>query len=98
MLLPPPLLLLVVGALPLYSSSDTEGGFRPYRREVHVPQFRPHNRRAARLSDQMHFDGKYGPTWHCIVGSDFRAFVTHEAKNFIFFYVGKRAVCLYKAG
>jgi dynein light chain LC8-type len=21
------------------------------------------------------FDLKYGPTWHCIVGSDFRAFV-----------------------
>eukprot|EP00952_Eustigmatos_sp_NYUAD-ZCMA_P014225 55704-Eustigmatos_ZCMA.PRE.1 len=25
------------------------------------------------------FDSKYGPTWHCIVGSDFRAYVTHEA-------------------
>eukprot|EP00636_Phaeomonas_parva_P005411 CAMPEP_0118884510 /NCGR_PEP_ID=MMETSP1163-20130328/23322_1 /TAXON_ID=124430 /ORGANISM="Phaeomonas parva, Strain CCMP2877" /LENGTH=90 /DNA_ID=CAMNT_0006822305 /DNA_START=125 /DNA_END=397 /DNA_ORIENTATION=- len=45
------------------------------------------------------FDKKYGPTWHCIVGSDFRAFVTHESKHFIFFYIGngKIAVCLYKA-
>lgn len=46
-----------------------------------------------------HFDRNYGPTWHCVVGSDFRAFVTHEAKHFIFFYIGngKIAVCLYKA-
>eukprot|EP01033_Poteriospumella_lacustris_P007621 gene7621-5479_t len=43
------------------------------------------------------FDQKYGPTWHCIVGSDFRAFVTHESKHFIFFYIGKTAICLYKA-
>ncbi len=45
---------------------------------------------------KVHFDQKYGPTWHCIVGSDFRAFVTHESKHFIFFYVGKLAICLYK--
>lgn len=44
------------------------------------------------------FDLKYGPTWHCIVGSDFRAFVTHETKHFIFFSIGKIAICLYKAG
>lgn len=47
---------------------------------------------------QSHFDQKYGPTWHCIVGSDFRAFVTHESKHFIFFYIGKMAICLYKTG
>eukprot|EP00616_Rhizochromulina_sp_CCMP1243_P002131 CAMPEP_0118970686 /NCGR_PEP_ID=MMETSP1173-20130426/7523_1 /TAXON_ID=1034831 /ORGANISM="Rhizochromulina marina cf, Strain CCMP1243" /LENGTH=99 /DNA_ID=CAMNT_0006920069 /DNA_START=33 /DNA_END=332 /DNA_ORIENTATION=+ len=47
---------------------------------------------------KSHFDGKYGPTWHCIVGSDFKAFVTHESKHFIFFYLGKTAICLYKAG
>lgn len=45
---------------------------------------------------KTHFDYKYGPTWHCIVGSDFKAFVTHESKNFIFFYIGKTAICLYK--
>mmetsp|Transcript_4374 Transcript_4374/g.6035 ORF Transcript_4374/g.6035 Transcript_4374/m.6035 type:complete len:94 (+) Transcript_4374:154-435(+) len=47
---------------------------------------------------KRHFDQKYGPTWHCIVGTDFRAFVTHESKFFIFFYNGKLAICLYKAG
>ena len=46
---------------------------------------------------KTHFDQKYGPTWHCIVGSDFRAFVTHESKHFIFFYIGKTAICLYRA-
>lgn len=45
---------------------------------------------------KSHFDNRYGPTWHCIVGSDFRAFVTHESKHFIFFYNGKTAICLYK--
>lgn len=47
---------------------------------------------------QRHFDQKYGPTWHCIAGSDFKAYVTHESKSFIFFYVGKQAILLYKAG
>lgn len=44
------------------------------------------------------FDKKYGPTWHCIVGSDFKAFVSHESKHFIFFYIGKSAILLYKCG
>ena len=44
------------------------------------------------------FDNKYGLTWHCVVGNDFRAFCTHESKTFIFFYLGKNAVMLYKAG
>ncbi|KAG5180947.1 dynein light chain type 1-domain-containing protein [Tribonema minus] len=43
-------------------------------------------------------DDKYGPTWHCIVGTDFKAYVTHETKTFMFFYHGKMAICLYKAG
>lgn len=47
---------------------------------------------------QRKFDKKYGPTWHCIVGSDFKAFVSHESKHFIFFYIGKSAILLYKCG
>ena len=27
------------------------------------------------------FDEKYGPTWHCVVGSDFKLQCTHEAKH-----------------
>eukprot|EP00518_Triparma_eleuthera_P004416 CAMPEP_0182463818 /NCGR_PEP_ID=MMETSP1319-20130603/7978_1 /TAXON_ID=172717 /ORGANISM="Bolidomonas pacifica, Strain RCC208" /LENGTH=95 /DNA_ID=CAMNT_0024663403 /DNA_START=39 /DNA_END=326 /DNA_ORIENTATION=+ len=44
------------------------------------------------------FDAKYGPTWHVIIGCDFKAHVTHEAKTFFFFYIGKTAICLFKAG
>ncbi len=47
---------------------------------------------------QSFMDSKYGPTFHCIVGSDFKAFFTHESKSFIFFYVGKTAILLYRAG
>lgn len=50
------------------------------------------------LRSQAKFEVKYGPTWHCIVGTDFKAFVTHESKHFVFFYHGKMAFCLYKAG
>lgn len=47
---------------------------------------------------QRKFDKKYGPTWHCVVGSDFKAHVSHESKHFIFFYIGKTAICLFKSG
>lgn len=42
------------------------------------------------------FDNKYGPTWHCIVGSDFKCFCSYESKYFIFFYIGKTAICLFR--
>ena len=41
-------------------------------------------------------DKKYGPCWHCIVGSDFRCQCSHNAKTFMFFYIGKLAVCVYQ--
>ncbi|WPT14446.1 Dynein light chain 2, cytoplasmic [Picochlorum sp. SENEW3] len=44
------------------------------------------------------FDGKYGPTWHCIVGSNFGSYVTHESRHFIYFYLNKLAILLYKSG
>jgi len=44
------------------------------------------------------FDSKHGPTWHCIVGERFGSHVTHESKCFIYFYIGKRAVLLFKSG
>ncbi|XP_051759640.1 dynein light chain 1, cytoplasmic-like isoform X2 [Ctenopharyngodon idella] len=33
------------------------------------------------------FDRKYKPIWHCVVGRNFGSYVTHEAKNFIYFYL-----------
>ena len=44
------------------------------------------------------FDRKHGQTWHCIVGRNFGSYVTHESGNFIYFYLGKVAVLLFKAG
>lgn len=44
------------------------------------------------------FDRKYDPTWHCIVGRNFGSYVTHETKNFIYFYIGQIAILLFKSG
>ena len=44
------------------------------------------------------FDRKHGQTWHCNVGRNFGSYVTHESGNFIYFYLGKVAVLLFKAG
>jgi len=44
------------------------------------------------------FDKKYHPTWHCIVGRNFGSYVTHETKNFIYFYLGQVAILLFKSG
>lgn len=43
------------------------------------------------------FDKKWGEHWHCIIGRNFGSFVTHETKHFVFFYLGDRAVMLFKA-
>ncbi|OXC69640.1 hypothetical protein AYX13_01809 [Cryptococcus neoformans] len=42
------------------------------------------------------FDRLYGTTWHCVVGKNFGSFVTHESKNFIYFYLGRVAILLWK--
>ncbi|CDS41734.1 dynein light chain [Echinococcus multilocularis] len=44
------------------------------------------------------FDKLYSPTWHCIVGRNFGSYVTHETKNFIYFYMGQVAILLFKSG
>ncbi len=44
------------------------------------------------------FDERWSPHWHCIVGRNFGSFVTHETKRFIYFYLGDKAVMLFKAG
>ncbi|KAI9297204.1 dynein light chain 1 [Neoconidiobolus thromboides FSU 785] len=45
---------------------------------------------------KRHFDQKYGPHWHCIVGRSFGSSVTHETKCFIYFYIGLTAILLYR--
>ena len=47
---------------------------------------------------KMHFIDRYPGFWHCVVGRNFGAFVTHEAKHYIYFYIGQMAFLLYKSG
>ncbi|KAA0195055.1 Dynein light chain flagellar outer arm [Fasciolopsis buskii] len=47
---------------------------------------------------KKHFDAKFSPTWHCIVGRNFGSYVTHETKHFIYLYIGQVAVLLFKSG
>ncbi|CAL1534597.1 unnamed protein product [Lymnaea stagnalis] len=44
------------------------------------------------------FDKNHNPTWHCIVGHDFGSTVSHDSKNFIYFFVGELAILLFKSG
>ena len=43
------------------------------------------------------FDQKYGPAWHVFIGKDFGAHVTHVSRTFIYFYLGDKAVMIFKA-
>ena len=45
---------------------------------------------------KTHFDEKHNPVWNCIVGRNFGVFVTHQANNFAHFYVGSKAIVLFK--
>jgi dynein light chain LC8-type len=47
---------------------------------------------------KRHLDAKWEPHWHVIIGRNFGTFVTHETKMFIYFYLGDKAVMVYKAG
>lgn len=102
------------GEMRAYAMSTAQAATEQHKEDVNISR-----------AIKNEFDKQYGPTWHCIVGNDFRAFVTHESacapprpparraapppppaaahltpppgKSFIFFYVGKLAVCLYKS-
>ena len=43
------------------------------------------------------FEERFQPNWHCIVGRNFGAHVTFEAKNYIYFYIGQMGVLLFKS-
>lgn len=38
------------------------------------------------------------PSWHCIVGRHFGSFVTHDGSGFLYFYIDKTAVLLFRSG
>ena len=39
---------------------------------------------------------QYNGVWHCFVGRNFGAYMTHEASHHVYFYVGQMAVLLFK--
>lgn len=44
------------------------------------------------------FDLRFQPSWHCIVGRHFGSYVTHESAGFVYFYIEKTAVLLFRSG
>lgn len=44
------------------------------------------------------FDAKFQPSWHCIVGRHFGSFVTHDGSGFLYFYIEKTAILLFRSG
>ena len=45
---------------------------------------------------RKHMKEKFIPTWHVFVGRNFGCFVTHEAKTFLYFYMGHFAIMMFK--
>ncbi len=42
------------------------------------------------------FDEKFDPVWMCVVGKNFGVYVTHQANYFAHFYIGQKAVVIFK--
>lgn len=45
---------------------------------------------------KAYFDKTYLPNWHCVIGKNFYSSFSHEAKCYIFLYIGQIAVLIYK--
>mmetsp|Transcript_46618 Transcript_46618/g.129579 ORF Transcript_46618/g.129579 Transcript_46618/m.129579 type:complete len:92 (-) Transcript_46618:293-568(-) len=44
------------------------------------------------------FDKKYSPTWHVVIGTNYGSHVVHATKHFIYFYLGPKAILIFKSG
>ena len=51
-------------------------------------------RRIAQLMKAA-FETKFKSNWHCVVGRDFGAWVTHETGRFLFFYIGQKGFLIW---
>lgn len=47
---------------------------------------------------KQEFDERFQPSWHCIVGRHFGSFVTHDGSGFLYFYIDKTAILLFRSG
>eukprot|EP00252_Welwitschia_mirabilis_P027073 TRINITY_DN9156_c0_g1_i1.p1 TRINITY_DN9156_c0_g1~~TRINITY_DN9156_c0_g1_i1.p1 ORF type:complete len:300 (+),score=10.69 TRINITY_DN9156_c0_g1_i1:591-1490(+) len=52
--------------------------------------------REVAFSLKKEFDNRYGPAWHCIVGTSFGSFVTHSVGGFLYFAIDKVSILLFK--
>ncbi|KAH7698782.1 Dynein light chain LC6flagellar outer arm [Aphelenchoides avenae] len=43
------------------------------------------------------FEGKHGKGWNCAVGRDLGGFVSHEPGTYIFVYIGRYMILLFRA-
>ena len=44
---------------------------------------------------KMSFEKKYKSVWHCIVGRNFGAYVTHEVGRYVYFYIGQKGFLIW---
>jgi len=47
---------------------------------------------------KRHFDEHFHPHWQCVVGKEFGSDIGFEGKHVIYFFVGRVAILLWKAG
>ena len=45
---------------------------------------------------KTHFDKKWSPHWHVVIGRTFGSFCTHETHKFVFFYIDAMAFMIFK--
>ena len=71
----------------------------PARRRRRAPPPRRATARAARKSraDAPASHLRSG-TWHVVVGENYATNVVHATKHFIFFYIGPKAILIFKSG
>jgi len=41
---------------------------------------------------------RYSPTWHVVIGTNYGSHVVHATKHFIYFYLGPKAILIFKSG
>lgn len=51
---------------------------------------------APMLDIKLHMDKLHGPAWHCIVGKGYGSAVTYNNKNFLYLYLGNKAIMLFR--
>ena len=64
-----------------------------------APPARPRHRRAhANPAPTPPASPLRSGTWHVVVGENYATNVVHATKHFIFFYIGPKAILIFKSG